>query len=160
MVVAASFLLLVIANGALFLLIVAMKDIAAAFDWPRSIPSTAYSLQFIGGGLGGIVMGWWLDKAGMGKPAMLGAVTIGLGSVAVSFIENGLAALCRLRPHHRHDRQRDDVLAAGRQRHPLVPAQPGHGGRIWSRAGRASPASCGRRSSNTGWAPSGGARPI
>jgi MFS family permease len=86
-VVAASFLLLVIANGALFLLIVAMKDIAAAFDWPRSIPSTAYSLQFIGGGLGGIVMGWWLDKAGMGKPAMLGAITIGLGSVAVSFIE-------------------------------------------------------------------------
>lgn len=87
-VVAASFLLLVIANGALFLLIVAMKDIAATFDWPRSVPSTAYSLQFIGGGLGGIVMGWWLDKAGMGKPAMLGSITIGLGAVAVSFVES------------------------------------------------------------------------
>ena len=50
-VVAASFLMLVIGNGALFLLVVAMKDIAASFDWPRTVPSTAYSLQFIGGGL-------------------------------------------------------------------------------------------------------------
>jgi MFS family permease len=87
-VVAASFLLLVIANGALFLLIVAMKDIAASFGWPRSVPSTAYSLQFIGGGLGGIVMGWWLDKAGMGKPALLGSITIGLGAIAVSFVDS------------------------------------------------------------------------
>ncbi|MBT6203250.1 MAG: MFS transporter [Alphaproteobacteria bacterium] len=87
-VVIASFLMLLIGNGALFLLVVAMKDIAASFDWPRTIPSTAYSLQFIGGGLGGILMGWWLDKAGMGKPALLGSIMIGIGAVLVSLVES------------------------------------------------------------------------
>lgn len=86
-VLAASFMMLVIANGALFLLVVAMKDIAASFDWPRTIPSTAYSLQFIGGGLGGILMGWWLDKAGMGKPALLGSITVSGGSLMIAGID-------------------------------------------------------------------------
>ena len=81
MVVAASFLMLVIGNGALFLLVVAMKDMAASFGWPRGTPSTAYSLQFIGGGLGGVAMGWWLDRAGMGKPALTGALAIGAGAI-------------------------------------------------------------------------------
>ncbi len=86
-VVAASFLMMVLGNGVLFLLVVSMKDIATSFDWPRSIPSLAYSLQFIGGGLGGIVMGWWLDKAGMGKPAMIGAVMVGIGAMLTSIVE-------------------------------------------------------------------------
>lgn len=89
-VVAASLLMLFVANGAMFLLVVAMKDIAQAFDWPRSVPSTAYSLQFIGGGLGGIVMGWWLDRAGLGKPAMLGAVAIGSGAMLTSLVTTPL----------------------------------------------------------------------
>ena len=89
-VVAASLLMLLVANGAMFLLIVAMKDMAASFDWPRSVPSTAYSLQFVGGGLGGIVMGWWLDRAGMGKPALLGAFTIGTGAVLVGLVSSPL----------------------------------------------------------------------
>ena len=87
-VAAVSLLMLFVANGAMFLLIVAMKDMAASFGWPRSVPSTAYSLQFVGGGLGGIAMGWWLDRAGMGKPALLGAVTIGSGAVLVSQISS------------------------------------------------------------------------
>ena len=85
-VVAASFLMLVLGNGALFLLVVSMKDIAASFGWPRSVPSLAYSLLFIGGGVGGIVMGWWLDRAGMGWPALVGAVMIGTGAVLVSMV--------------------------------------------------------------------------
>ena len=89
-VAAASLLMLFVANGALFMLVVAMKDIAATFGWPRSVPSTAYSLQFIGGGLGGIVMGWWLDRAGMGKPALLGALTIGSGAILVSQVDGPL----------------------------------------------------------------------
>jgi len=87
-VLAASVLMLLMANGAMFLLIVAMKDIADSFGWPRSVPSTAFSLQFVGGGLGGIVMGWWLDRAGMGKPALLGAVMMGGGAMVVSTITN------------------------------------------------------------------------
>ncbi len=87
-VVAASFLMLVIGNGALFLLVVAMKDIAASFDWPRTVPSTAYSLQFIGGGLGGVAMGWWLDRTGMGRPALVGALMIGAGAILVSIVDS------------------------------------------------------------------------
>ena len=85
-VLAASVLMLLMANGAMFLIIVAMVDMADSFGWPRSVPATAYSLQFIGGGLGGIVMGWWLDRAGMGKPALLGAVMMGGGAMAVSVV--------------------------------------------------------------------------
>ena len=58
-----------------------MKDIAASFGWPRTVPSLAFSLLFMGGGLGGILMGWWLDKAGMGKPALVGAVMVGAGAM-------------------------------------------------------------------------------
>ena len=87
-VVAVSFLMMAIGNGALFLLVVAMKDIAASFGWPRTIPSTAFALLFVGGGLGGIVMGWWLDKAGMGRPAMIGALMIGIGAMLISVVEN------------------------------------------------------------------------
>ncbi len=87
-VVCVSCSLLVVANGTLFLLIVAMKDIAATFDWPRTIPSTAYAFQFLGGGIGGILMGWWLDRSGMGKPALLGAIMIGLGMAIVSQVVN------------------------------------------------------------------------
>ena len=44
------------------------------------MPSIAYALQYLGGGLGGIVMGYWLDRAGMARPALLGAVMIGTGA--------------------------------------------------------------------------------
>ena len=37
-------------------------------------------LQYLGGGLGGILMGYWLDRAGMARPALLGAVMIGAGA--------------------------------------------------------------------------------
>lgn len=87
-VVAASFLMLVLGNGALFLLVVSMKDIAASFGWPRTVPSLAFSLLFMGGGLGGILMGWWLDKAGMGKPALVGAVMVGAGAMLTSIVES------------------------------------------------------------------------
>jgi MFS family permease len=87
-VLAASVLMLLMANGAMFLLIVAMKDIAESLDVPRSVPSTAYAMQFIGGGLGGIVMGWWLDRAGMGRPALLGAVMMGGGAIVASTVTN------------------------------------------------------------------------
>ena len=87
-VLAASVLMLLMANGAMFLIVVAMADIADSFGWPRSVPSTAYAMQFVGGGLGGIVMGWWLDRAGMGKPALLGAIMIGSGGILASMVTN------------------------------------------------------------------------
>ncbi|MEM7122966.1 MAG: MFS transporter [Pseudomonadota bacterium] len=87
-VLAASVLMLLMANGAMFLIIVAMADISETFNWPRGVPSTAYAMQFVGGGLGCIAMGWWLDRAGMGKPALLGAIMIGSGAILTGMISS------------------------------------------------------------------------
>ncbi|MDP6806014.1 MAG: MFS transporter [Rhodospirillales bacterium] len=83
-VLSASVGLMLMGSGGLYLLVVALKPIAQDFGWPRTVPSTAYALQFIGAGIGGIVMGHWLDRSGMGKPAMIGAIMIGTGAVLAS----------------------------------------------------------------------------
>ena len=87
-VLAASVLLFLVGMGGFFLLVVALKPLAADFGWPRSVPSLAFSLQFVGGGLGGILMGYWMDRAGAGRPALLGAVMLGVGTMLASRIES------------------------------------------------------------------------
>ena len=88
LVLAASVLSLMVGQGALFLLVVSLKDIATTFNWPRVVPSLGYALQFVGAGLGGILMGHWLDRSGMAKPALIGAVMIGSGTLLASRIES------------------------------------------------------------------------
>jgi MFS family permease len=85
-VMAASLLFLLIGTGSIYFLVVALKSISAEFDWPRAVPSLAYSLQYFGGGIGGIFMGYLLDRSGMGIPAILGASMIGLGGILTSGI--------------------------------------------------------------------------
>ncbi|MEC7489296.1 MAG: MFS transporter [Pseudomonadota bacterium] len=63
-VLASSLTLTFVGSGSLFLIAVTLKDLAAEFGWPREVPSLAFSLQFIGGGLGGIFMGYLLDRVG------------------------------------------------------------------------------------------------
>ena len=82
-----STFLLLMANGGLFLLVVALKQIATEFDWPRSVPSFAYSLQFIGAGIGGILMAHWADRRGAAPVALLGACMMGAGAVLTSMID-------------------------------------------------------------------------
>jgi MFS family permease len=88
LVLAGSFYLMVAGTGSVYLLVAALKPIATEFDWPRTVPSMAYALQYLGGGIGGIVMGYWLDRAGMMRPALLGAVMIGVGACLTRSIEN------------------------------------------------------------------------
>lgn len=83
-VIVASVAMMMIGQGAVFILLVSLKDIAATFDWPRTVPSLAYSMQFIGAGIGGIAMGHILDRSGMAKPALIGAVMVGSGALLVS----------------------------------------------------------------------------
>lgn len=83
-----SLLFMLIGTGSVYLVVVALKPIAAEFDWPRAVPSLAYSVQYIGGGLGGILLGHWLDKAGLGFPALMGAVMIGFGSLLTSVLDS------------------------------------------------------------------------
>ncbi|NKB58397.1 MAG: MFS transporter [Alphaproteobacteria bacterium] len=97
-VVVASHLLVATAIGATYLIIVSLKPIAAEFDWPRSIPSLAYAVAMLGAGIGGIVMGYWSDRRGLGGVSLLGAVMVGAGAIVVSSTTHywGLLVTCAL----------------------------------------------------------------
>lgn len=87
LVLATSLFMMVAGTGSVYLLVAALKPIALEFDWPRSVPSLAYSLQYLGGGIGGIMMGYWLDRVGMAKPASVGACMIGLGGCLTYYVD-------------------------------------------------------------------------
>ena len=85
-VLIASLLAMIIGTGSIYFLVVALKLISSEFDWPRVVPSIAYALQYLGGGFGGIFMGYLLDRYGMGLPALSGAIMIGLGAILTSVV--------------------------------------------------------------------------
>ena len=87
-VLAASLLFMVIGTGSIYFLVVALKLISAEFEWPRVIASTAYSLLYFGAGIGGIFMGYVLDRLGMAIPALVGASMLGGGAILTSLISN------------------------------------------------------------------------
>ena len=80
-VVAASTLMMSVGYGGSYLVVVGLKPIAAEFGWPRSVPSLAHTLAWIGAGFGGVLMGYWSDRRGMLGPARLGACMVGAGCI-------------------------------------------------------------------------------
>jgi len=97
-VVFASLAINSIALGAPSVLFVALKPIAADLDTLRAVPSFAYSLMMIGAGVGGIGMGWWMDKRGVMQPVLFGALMIGTGAIVASQAQGrlGLYLACGL----------------------------------------------------------------
>ncbi len=97
-VIFASLALHSIALGAPNVLFVALKPIAADLGSLRSVPSFAYSLLMIGSGIGGVAMGFWMDKRGIVQPVLFGSVMIGLGAIVAGqsegrwslYVANGL----------------------------------------------------------------------
>ena len=87
LVIVVSIYLVLAGNGGMFLLVVGLKQIAQDFDWPRSVPSLAYSFLFIGTGIGGILMGYWFDRSGPGPVTLLGVGMIGVGTLLISMID-------------------------------------------------------------------------
>lgn len=81
-----SVVLMFVGWGATYVIVVALKPIAQEFGWPRAVPSLAISFQFIGSGVGGIIMGLLLDRTDMGKPALVGTLMISGGALAASTI--------------------------------------------------------------------------
>ncbi len=80
----ASFILMFVATGSLYMVAVALKEISTEMGWPRAVPSAAFSLQFLGGGIGGILMGWWLDRHNATVPTVLSAIMIGIGAMLMA----------------------------------------------------------------------------
>ena len=86
-VLVVSTLLVTIACGGMFLLVVSLKQMAGDFEWPRTVPSLAYGLFFVGTGIGGIAMGYWFDRSGAGPVTLLGLTMIGVGAMLASSID-------------------------------------------------------------------------
>ena len=87
-VLIASLLFILVGTGSIYFIVVALKEIAAEFSWPRTVPSTAYALQYLGTGIGGIFMGWYFDRRGMEIPAFVGGSMIGVGAILTSFVSS------------------------------------------------------------------------
>jgi len=68
--------MLFITGGGMFMIVVALKEMAMDFGWPREVPSLAFSLQFIGSGFGGLIMGRIVDRLGFGAPALLASIMV------------------------------------------------------------------------------------
>jgi MFS family permease len=68
-----------VALGAPYVVIVALKSVAADLGGFRSIPSAAASLAMLGTGVGGLIMGWLADRIGVRYVVMFGAVMVCAG---------------------------------------------------------------------------------
>ena len=88
LVLIASLAFILIGTGSVYFIVVALKEMAAEFGWPRAVPSAAYALQYLGAGIGGIFMGWCFDRRGMAIPAFAGSSMIGLGAILTSLVSN------------------------------------------------------------------------
>jgi MFS family permease len=82
-----------IGTAGYYVTVVGLKQIASEFDWPRWIPSAAYSFALIGTGIGGIWMGKWTDRFGMLRPTLLGAFAIVLGAYLAAQVNNSWSYL-------------------------------------------------------------------
>ncbi len=65
--------------GGAWIAVVALKDIANEVDGSRSVPALASSLAWLGGGIGGIMMGRIANRIGTRWTVMFGALMVGLG---------------------------------------------------------------------------------
>ncbi len=66
-------------GGAIYLPVVALKEIAAEFGDRRAVPSMAYMLGFFSMGLGGVFMGWLADRTSPRVPLLIAGVSIFVG---------------------------------------------------------------------------------
>ena len=82
LVVAASMVLMGVCPGGMYLVVVALKPIAAEFGWPRSVPSLAYAAIMAGMGIGGILWGRVSDRIGAGPPAAMAVIAVATGAIA------------------------------------------------------------------------------
>jgi MFS family permease len=74
---------MLMAYGTGWITAVALKDIAAEVGGARSVPALASALAWLGGGIGGILMGQIAERIGTRSTVMFGALMVALG-LAVS----------------------------------------------------------------------------
>jgi MFS family permease len=70
---------ILLGGGAIYLPVVALKEIAAEFGDRRAVPSMAYMLGFFAMGVGGVFMGWLADRTSPRVPLMVAGLSILVG---------------------------------------------------------------------------------
>jgi MFS family permease len=75
----ASTFCIVLGGGAIYLPVVALKEIAAEFGDRRAVPSMAYMLGFFAMGVGGVFMGWLADRTSPRVPLLIAGMSILVG---------------------------------------------------------------------------------
>ncbi len=78
-------------GGAIYLPVVALKEIAAEFGDRRAVPSFAYMVGFFSMGVGGVFMGWLADRTSPRVPLLIAGVSILVGGWLAS--SGGVLAL-------------------------------------------------------------------
>ena len=81
LVVIASMAMVSMAFGAMYLIVVGMVPVSQEMGWPRSVPSLANGLNWAGAGLGGVLMGWFADRHGPGRSAIIGGFSLAAGCI-------------------------------------------------------------------------------
>ena len=71
-----SMFCITLGGGALYLPVVALKEMAAEFGDRRAVPSFAYMVGFFAMGVGGVFMGWLADRTSPRVPLFIAGVSI------------------------------------------------------------------------------------
>ncbi len=103
--------ILSISYGAPLVVVIGLKQIAAALGSDRSVVALAAALVWVGTGMGGILMGWVADRVGVRRTVIFGALMTALG-LAVSAIGRVWALYPRPRALDRLSRRRRTLPAA------------------------------------------------
>ena len=90
-VTVASMIIASLAFGAPYVVIVALKPIAADFGGYRSVPSAAASLAILGTGVGGLLMSWLAERVGVRSVVAIGGLMVCAGLVLSSRASDGEA---------------------------------------------------------------------
>jgi MFS family permease len=72
----AALIIMSVALGAPYVVIVALKTVAADLGGYRAVPSAAASLAMLGTGVGGLGMGWVAERVGVRRVVMFGALMV------------------------------------------------------------------------------------
>ena len=83
-ILAASLAVITAAVASNYLVVIGIKPMAEEMGWPRWVTSSAYSVMAIGSGIGGIMIGLYADKRGIGKPLALAGLSMALGGLLIS----------------------------------------------------------------------------
>ena len=88
-VTVASMIIASLAFGAPYVVIVALKPIGVDFGGYRSVPSAAASLAMLGTGVGGLLMSWLAERAGVRSVVVIGGLMVCAGLVLSSRASDG-----------------------------------------------------------------------